>query len=175
MHRLVATASAYGDEPSPPVLPAVWSCAELSSAIGGVHDAAFREREAAAADAAAERVAEPLQLGDALVDACAPRAGEPRPVGARRHGVVRQLGELGADLLEREADLLREYDERDAPEHSARIAAMPRFGPPRLDEALLFVETKRRGGDPGAARNLAYGQRFRAFCGHDREGDGKRA
>ena len=40
-----------------------------------------------------------------------------RPVGARSR---RQLGELGADLLERQADPLGEDDERDPPQHRAR-------------------------------------------------------
>ena len=72
--------------------------------------------------------AEPLELGDALVDPRRPLAREPRPVAPARRPVRRQLRELSADLVERQADALREHDEGDAPQHRARIAAVARAG-----------------------------------------------
>ena len=48
-----------------------------------------------------------------------------RLVGARSG---RQLVELGADLVERQPDALREDDERDPAEHATRVAAVARAG-----------------------------------------------
>jgi hypothetical protein len=68
--------------------------------------------------------------------------------------IGRQLGELLADLLERQADPLREDDEGDAPQHRARVAAVPRTGALGVDQAALLVEAQRGGRDAAAPRHL---------------------
>src|SRR5918999_1097817 len=77
-------------------------------AVPRVGELAAVEREAPAANALGESVLEALELGDALVDARAPTARQPRPVAPRRRAVGRQLGELCPDLLERQPDALGE-------------------------------------------------------------------
>ena len=96
-----------------------------------------------------------LELGDPLVDPRGPRAREARPVAPVRRAVARQLGELGADLVERQADPLGEDDERDPAQHRARVAAVARAGALGLDQAPLLVEAQGRGGDAAAPRDLA--------------------
>src|SRR5215471_15431929 len=127
-------------------------------AIAGVGEPAAIEREAAAADALGEARFQPPELGDPLADPRRPARRERRPVGPLGHAVVRQRGELGPDLLERQPDLLREDDEGDAPEHGPRVAAVPGVGADRPDQPLLLVEPQRRGRDPAARRHLADGE-----------------
>src|SRR5581483_7207698 len=86
------------------------------------------ERQAAAADALGEPGAQPFELGDARLNALRPGGGQLRPVVPLRHAVARQAGELVADLLERQPDLLREHDERDAANHRPRVAAVAGAG-----------------------------------------------
>ena len=62
----------------------------------------------------------------------------------RRDAIGRELGELRADLLERQPDPLREDDEGDPAQHRARIAAMPGASPLRRDEPTLLVEAQGR-------------------------------
>src|SRR3954468_8586777 len=61
-------------------------------AVVRVRERTAVEREAAAADALGEALLEALELGDARVDADGPGARQLRPVGARRHAVLGQLG-----------------------------------------------------------------------------------
>ena len=98
--------------------------AEAGGAIVGIGELAAVEREAAAADALGEARLQALQLGDPLVDAAAPGGGEPRPVRRVGDTVRGQLGELGGDLVEGEADPLGEDDEGDPAQHRARVAAV---------------------------------------------------
>ena len=86
------------------------------------------------------------------------RRDQSRRVGARSG---RELGELRADLVEREPDALGEHDERDPAEHRPRIAAVARAGALGGDQAALLVEPQRRGGDAAAARDLADRQQRR--------------
>src|SRR5205814_2344248 len=99
-----------------------------------------------------------FELRDALVDTRGPASREARPVPPGRRALRRQLGELCADLLERQADPLGEDYERDAPQRRARKAPVPGARALGLDEAALLVEAQRRGGDAAAARNLLNGQ-----------------
>src|SRR5258705_3065789 len=89
---------------------------EARGAVRGIRELAAPERQAAAADALGEPGLQALELGDALVDACGPGAGQARPVLPGRRAARRQLRERGADLVEREPDALRKDDERDAPQ-----------------------------------------------------------
>src|SRR6185312_12635851 len=98
--------------------------AEAGGAVVGVRQFAAVERKAAAADALGEARLQPLQLRDPLVDPAAPGGREARPVAARGDAVRGQLGELGGDLLEAEADPLGEDNEGDPAEDRARIAAV---------------------------------------------------
>ena len=66
-----------------------------------------------------------------------------------------ELGELGADLLERQPDALGEDDECDSAEHRPRVAAVAGAGPLGADQASLLVEAQRRRGDAAAPRDLA--------------------
>ena len=109
------------------------------------------QRQAAAADALAEAVAQALELSDPFVDTFAPLARQLDPVGSFRHAVPRQFGELGGDFGQRQANLLREHDEGDAPQHGARVAPVPGAGTLRGDEALGLVETEGGGGYAAAA------------------------
>ena len=77
---------------------------------------------------------------------------------ASGHAVGGKLGELLADVLERQADLLGENDEGDTAQHRPWIAAMTGARPLRRNEAALLVEAQRRGGDAAAPRNLVDGQ-----------------
>ena len=95
--------------------------------------------------------------------------GAPRGATSRRRVgrvVGRELGELGADLVERQADPLGEDDERDPPQHGARIAAVARAGALGRDQAALLVEAERRGRHAAAPRDLADGEEV----GHVRHG-----
>ena len=85
------------------------------------------------------------------------RRDQSRRVGARSR---RQLGELGADLVERQADALGEDDEGDPAQHRARIAAVARAGALGGDQPALLVEAQGRGGDAAAPRDLADGQQL---------------
>src|SRR5207248_3929076 len=105
------------------------------------------DRQAAAADAFGQPVAQALQLGDALVDPLLPRAREPRPVAAGRNALGRQPGERRADLIEAEADTLGEDDEGDAPQHRTGIAAMAGAGAFGGDQPALLVKAQGRSGD----------------------------
>src|SRR5919202_726397 len=135
--------------------------ATRANSVAGVRELAAAEREAAAADAFGEPLLEPLELGDALVDAAAPSGGELRPVGAGRHPVGRQLRQLLADLIEREAHALREHDERHTPNDRPVKAAVAGRRPLRPDEPALLVETERRGGNAAARGDLPDRQKLR--------------
>src|SRR4051794_31576246 len=108
---------------------------EAGGAVAGVRQVAAVERQAAAADALGQAALQAPELGDPLVDPRAPRRREAVPVAAGRGAVGRQLGELGADLLEREADALSEDDEGDPPQDRARIAAVAGAGALGGDQA----------------------------------------
>ena len=60
-----------------------------------------------------------------------------------------------ADFLERQPDLLREDDERDAPDHRARIAPVAGVGALGPNQPLVLVETQGRGRHAAALRHLA--------------------
>ena len=74
------------------------------------------------------------------------------------HAILRELRQLDADLVERQADFLREDDEGNPPQHGPRVAAVAGTGPFRPDQSSRLVEPKRGGGDAAASRHLADGQ-----------------
>jgi hypothetical protein len=75
--------------------------------VAGVVHAADLERQAAAAYALVQAVAQALQLVDALVQPLLPDARHLLPVAARGHMPRRQPRQLRGDLLQREAHALR--------------------------------------------------------------------
>src|SRR5258708_39587040 len=84
---------------------------EPCGAVARIGELAAIQRQAAAGDAFGEAAPEALELRDARVDSRRPRARQPRPIASGRDVVARQLGQLGADLLERQPDALGEDDE----------------------------------------------------------------
>ncbi len=72
----------------------------LGRLVVGVQELAGVDREAAAADAGREPVAECLEGGDAPVDVLTPAAGEPLPVAAGRGAVSGEGREGGTDPFE---------------------------------------------------------------------------
>jgi S-adenosylmethionine:tRNA ribosyltransferase-isomerase len=133
--------------------------------IPGVGELAAVERQAAAADALGEPALESLELGEPLLDARRPPGGEPGPVATGRHAIGGQLGQLGADLVERQPDPLGEDDEGDAPQHLAPVAAVAGARSLRADEAPLLVVAQRRGREAAAPRDLSDGEQLL----HDRD------
>src|SRR4029453_12767529 len=82
-----------------------------AGAIGRIREFAFVDRQTSATDALGQPSLEPLKLGNPLIDPFGPLAREAGPVLSRRHPIGRKLGELRADLIERQPDALREDDE----------------------------------------------------------------
>ena len=66
-----------------------------------------------------------------------------------------ELGKLGADLVEREADALGEDDEGDPAEHRSRVVAMARARPLGADQPSLLIKAKRGGGDAASTCDLS--------------------
>ncbi|OWK23179.1 hypothetical protein AJ87_34785 [Rhizobium yanglingense] len=81
--------------------------------ISRVGQATAVDRQAATADALGKPGPQALQFGYALVDALCPLPRQSRPIPTRGHAFGWQLGELGADLLKRQPNALRENDEGD--------------------------------------------------------------
>src|SRR5690606_15800382 len=129
--------------------------AALGGAVVGVEHAADVEREAAAADAGVEVVAEALEERDALVEERAPAGGEPFPLARRGGAFLGEGGERGADVVEGEADTLRGLDEGEAAEDVATVAALVAGVAGGGDQTAVLVEAQRRGGEAGARGGLA--------------------
>src|SRR5262249_41525456 len=84
-----------------------------------------------------------------------PFARETGPMPAGGRVIRRQLCELGADLVERQAEALGEDDEGDPSQHPARVATVAPTLASRPDQAPVLVEAERRGRDAPPSRNLA--------------------
>ena len=115
-----------------------------ATSSSGVGQGAGLEAQAAAADAAVQPVAEPLDPLDLLVEARPPGLAEPGPVGLGRHPAVGQGGQRVADLLEAEPDPLRRADERDPAQRGLLVAALVARRTHRGDQPLRLVEPDRR-------------------------------
>ena len=120
--------------------PITWTGTASRRSVARIRELASIQGEATAPDALGEAVLHPFEFRNALVDPPRPSRGQLRPVGAIRRPVPRQPRELNSDFLQRQADLLREHDERDAAEHAARIAAMAGAGPLRGNQTLLLIK-----------------------------------
>src|SRR5262245_4696331 len=131
--------------------PEAWPGSRSPDSVVRIGELTLLERQAAAPDALRQPELQPFQFLDAFGHPAGPAGGQPGPVGTLGHAVLRQLGELLGDLLERQADLLCEDDERDAPEHRPRIAAVAGAGAFGGDQAARLVEPQGRRGDAAAA------------------------
>src|SRR5690606_3206082 len=120
--------------------------------------------EAAAADAVGEACAQLLQLGDPAVKSGGPPGRHLGPVFLTRCPALRQAGQRGADLGQRDANLLADADDGDAAQHVTIIAPLVAGGAVAADEALAFVEVQRRDGNATAGCELSYSQFAR--CSH---------
>src|SRR5688500_3518298 len=116
------------------------------------------QRQAPAADAVAEVVAQVLQVADPGVEPLLPLPCQLQPVVPGRRAAVRQRREHPGDLRERDPDPLPDPDQRDPPERVAAVATLVAAGPAAGDQPLLLVEVQRRDGDATAGRQLADGQ-----------------
>src|SRR5690606_38927799 len=142
--------------------------AVLSGVVVGVEQAAGPQRQAAAADAAVEAVAQALDEGDLLVEAGAPGARDAGPVVLGGGARVGQLGQGVADLVEGQAHPLGDPDERDPAQHVALVAALVAGGAGRRDEPLGLVVAQGGGGHARAfahradAQGVVHGERVPA-------------
>src|SRR5262245_57506523 len=123
--------------------------------VVGVQQLAAVDREAAAADARRQALAEGLQGLDARVEVVAPAVRETLPVAAARGAVARQRPERAPDPLERDAGRAARLDEREPAQDGAVVAALIPVGPRGRDQAPPLVEAQGRPRDPAARRDLA--------------------
>jgi L-fuculose-phosphate aldolase len=123
-----------------------------------VHQLADAQRQAAAADAAGEPVAQPLQLADPLVQVGAPLRRQPGPVPGGGSPAGGQPGQGVGDPAERDSDLLRGADERHPAQRRPRVAALVARGAAGGDETPFLVKAQRRDSYPAARRELPHGQ-----------------
>ena len=131
------------------------SGAEFGRDVVGVPDRARLERQAAAADAAVEVLAEPLQRRDLLVQTWAPAGSQVGPVVAVRCAPLGQQLERRLDLGERQPDLLGDPDEAHPAQHVGVVPAVVGVGPIGRDQPVLLVEAQRRRGHSGPGGDLA--------------------
>ncbi len=108
-----------------------------------------------AAGAAVERIAQPFELGDALIEFTADLGGNPGPVtgvgGAPRWQIMQQLADPG----EREPQPLGDHHEGQTPYVGPQKPTLARRGALRMHQALLLVVADRGVGEAGAGRQLA--------------------
>ena len=125
------------------------------SAVVPVEQGARAEREAAAADAGREVVAQPLELRDPRVDVAAPRPRQALPVAPGRGPIARQPVERVTKPPEGDSRRPPGVDHGDPPQHRAREPTLIPVRSAGPDQALGLVEPKRGRGHPAAPRKLA--------------------
>ena len=130
----------------------------MSELVPGIAQRADTEREAAAADAAIELIAQAGEPGDSVVEVGAPVAGKPGPVAGVGSAVAGEGVEGCADIGKGNAGALRHLDEGDAAEDFAGVAPLVALVAPAMNEALSLVEVQRGDGDATAAGNFADGE-----------------
>jgi hypothetical protein len=85
---------------------------------------AARQRQATAADARGEVVAQPLQRGNALIEQRLPLRRQALPVGGVGGAAVAQAGQRRFDLLQAQAHRLGRADEGHTAQRAARVDAV---------------------------------------------------
>src|SRR5947208_14832030 len=93
--------------------------AAIRGLVVGVEQVALVDREAAAADARRQAVAEGLQSLDAVVEVVAPLVREPLPVLAARGAASGEAVKCLADLGQRDSGCPAGLDERDPAQHGS--------------------------------------------------------
>ena len=132
--------------------------AEAGEAVARIVELAGLQRQATATDTAVQPPAHPGQFVDLLVEPVLQPGADTRPVGLGRRAPVGQGGQGIADLADRQAQLLGDQDEGDAPHIGAFETALPASIPAWLDQALVLVKTDRRDRNAGAFSQLSDGQ-----------------
>ena len=100
------------------------------------------DREASAADAGREPVAECFEGGDAAVDVLAPTAGQPLPVASVRCAVSRQSRKGSTDPVEGNSRGTPGLNQRDPPKHGPLVAALVSRRSARHEQAFFLVEAE---------------------------------
>lgn len=98
--------------------------AGAGGAVGRIEERAALERQAAAADAPGQTVAQRLEIGDAPVQRAAPGLRQPLPVVSVRRPRFGQLVERDPYFPQGEAEELRGADDGDAPQRFPSVAAL---------------------------------------------------
>ena len=127
----------------------------LAGLVAGVEERAAVDREAAAADAGREAVAERVERGYSPIQIVAPAAGEAFPVTARGTAMRGKRLERRTDPVEWDPGCAAGLDERDPTEHRPLVAALVSARAVRRDQPLGFVKAERRGGAAAAGGELA--------------------
>ena len=121
------------------------------------------QRQAPAPDAGRQVVAERREQSKALVELISPPPGQPLPVALIRGAALRQRRQRLPDLLEGQADSLRDPDEREPTEHvSMEPSLVPRTSG-GLHQAGCLVEPQRGVRNTRPPDDLADAQLVRRF------------
>ncbi len=123
-----------------------------------VVDRAPLQRQAAAADAGVEAVAQRLQRRDLLVQPAAPVPADPAPVRLGGRAPRRQPVELLADLVQRQADVRGRPDEGQPPKRAPFEHPTSARRPGGVHQSLGLVVAKCRGGETAALDDLPHRQ-----------------
>jgi len=119
-----------------------WAWALSGEIVPGIAQGTGLEREATTTDAAVELIAKAGESLDAVVEVGTPTAGEFVPVFGGRGALIGEGCEGFADLGEGYAGALGDFDDGNAAEYFAGIAALVAGVAPTLDEALCLVEVE---------------------------------
>jgi hypothetical protein len=108
------------------------------------------ERQAAAADARVELVAQLGQRGDARIEQRPPVARQPGPVCRRRRAFAGQSRERSANLIQGQSDRLRDASLSSASQRRSRVTPPSRLAAATAQQAFCLVIAQRAGRHAGA-------------------------
>ena len=126
--------------------------------VGRVGDRAPVQRQAAAADAGVEPVAQRDEGVDLVVEPIPPAARQPRPVGPGRRPPGRQRCQRRGHLVEAQPDVPRGPDEGEPAQRAPLEPALPARCPGRGQQPEPLVVADRRAGEAAPPGDLADGQ-----------------
>lgn len=135
--------------------PPARACAVRRSGVLRVVEPAAGQRQAAAADATVEPVAQLQQRGDSRIEQPLPLARQALPVGGSRRVALAQRGERGAYVVQAQTHGLSGANEGHAAQRAARVQAVPAAAASAAEQATAFVEAQRTGRHACARRQLA--------------------